>query len=240
MAAFDGKIVMVTGATGNLGQAVVRQFAAQGAKLVLVARAPGDLQALAAELKAASQSEAMSEAADLSDPASVDALVKRVEERFGHIDVLAHTVGGYAAGKPVHESEIDVLDKMFALNVKPIYVTAGRVARSMVDQGQGGKIVVVLAKSGLKGQANAAAYTASKAAGQRIVESMGFELRDKGINVNAVLPSIMDSPANRKDMPNADPAKWVTTDDVADAILFLASDAASKINGASIEVYGRS
>ncbi len=236
MAAFDGKVVVVTGATGNLGQVVARKFAAQGAKLALIAREASDLKALADELKG----ETLSEAADLSDPASVDGLVGRIFARFGQIDVLAHTVGGYAAGKPVHESDIDVLEKMFALNVKPIYVTAGRIAKAMVERGQGGKIVVVLAKSGLKGQANAAAYTASKAAGQRIVESMALELRDKNINVNAVLPSIMDSPANRKDMPNADPAKWVTTDDVADAILFLSSPESNKINGASIEVYGRS
>ncbi len=236
MAGLDGKVVMVTGATGNLGQVVARKFAAQGAKLVLVARSADDLKALADELGGNS----MTEAADLGDPASVDALVQRVEGRFGRIDVLAHTVGGYAAGEPVHESGIDVLEKMIGLNVRPLYVTAGRVAKSMVDRGEGGKIVVVLAKSGLKGSANNGAYTASKAAAQRIVESMAFELRDKGINVNAVLPSTINSPANRKDMPNADPAKWVTAGDVADAMLFLASPESNKINGASIEVYGRS
>lgn len=236
MAAFDGKVVMVTGATGNLGQVVARKFAAQGAKLALVARDAADLKALADELGG----EILTEAADLGDPASVDALVSRIEARFGGIDVLAHTVGGYAAGKPVHESGVDVLEKVIALNVRPVYVTAGRVAKSMVDRDQGGKIVVVLAKSALKGSTNNGAYTASKAAAQRIVESMALELRDKGINVNAVLPSTIDTPQNRKEMPNADPAKWVTADDIADAIMYLASDAAAKIHGASLEVYGRS
>jgi NAD(P)-dependent dehydrogenase (short-subunit alcohol dehydrogenase family) len=236
MAGFDGKVVMVTGATGNLGQVVARQFAAQGAKLVLVARNASDLKALTDELNV----ETMTEAADLGDPVSVDALVGRVIERFSGIDVLAHTVGGYVAGKPVHESGIDVLEKVIALNVRPVYVTAGRVAQAMVERGAGGKIVVVRAKSALKGSAKNGAYTASKAAAQRIVESMALELRDLGINVNAVLPSTIDSPQNRADMPNADPAKWVTPDDIADAILFLASDAAAKIHGASLEVYGRS
>jgi NAD(P)-dependent dehydrogenase (short-subunit alcohol dehydrogenase family) len=236
MADFDGKVVIVTGATGNLGQVVARKFAAQGAKLVLVARNATDLMALADELG----SETLAEAADLGDAASVDALVQRALDRFGRIDVLAHTVGGYAAGKPVHESEIDVLDKMMTLNVKPVYITAGRVARTMVERGQSGKIVVVLARTALRGQANAAAYAASKAAAQRVVESMALELRDKGINVNAVLPSIIDSPQNRADMPNADPARWVTAEDVADIMLFLASSAADKVNGASVEVYGRS
>jgi NAD(P)-dependent dehydrogenase (short-subunit alcohol dehydrogenase family) len=236
MAAFDGKVVLVTGATGNLGQVVARKFAAQGAKLALVARNADDLKALADELGG----DTLTEAADLGDPASVDALVTRVVERFGGIDVLAHTVGGYAAGKPVHETGIDVLEKVINLNVRPVFVTGGRVAKAMVERGQGGKIVVVLAKSALKGSANSGAYTASKAAAQRIVESMAAELRDGNINVNAVLPSIIDSPQNRKDMPNADPAKWVTADDVADAILFLASPEASKLNGVSLEVFGRS
>ncbi len=236
MAEFTGKVVVVTGASGNLGQVVARKFAAQGAKLVLVARDAEALKALADELG----TETLTEAADLGDPASADALVRRVEARFGGIDVLAHTVGGYAAGKPVHESETDVLEKMFNLNVRPVYVTAGRVAQAMVERGTGGKIVVVLAKSALKGGAKNGAYTASKAAAQRIVESMALELRDQNINVNAVLPSIIDSPVNRKDMPNVDPAKWVTAEDVADAILFLSSAAADKIHGASLEVTGRS
>ena len=161
-------------------------------------------------------------------------------ERFGRIDVLAHTVGGYAAGKPVHDSDVDVLDKMFNLNVQPVYVTAGRVAKAMVAARHGRQDRRRAGEIRAQGQANAAAYTASKSAAQRMVESMALELRDKGINVNAVLPSIIDSPANRKDMPNADPAKWVTTEDVADVILFLASTAADKVNGASIEVFGRS
>jgi NAD(P)-dependent dehydrogenase (short-subunit alcohol dehydrogenase family) len=236
MAAFDGKVAFVTGATGNLGQVVARRFAGEGAKLVLVARNADDLKALADELGG----DTMTEAADLGDPDSVDALVRRVETRFGGIDVLAHTVGGYAAGTPVHATGIDVLEKVINLNVRPVFVTCGRVARSMVERGQGGKIVIVLAKSALKGSANNGAYTASKAAAQRIMESMALELRDQGINVNAVLPSIIDSPQNRKDMPNADTAKWVTADDLADAILFLASPGGAKLNGASLEIYGRS
>lgn len=236
MGAFEGKVVLVTGASGNLGQVVAREFAAQGAKLVLVAREAEALKALAGELP----TESMTEAADLGDVASVDALVQRVEAQFGGIDVLAHTVGGYAAGKPVHETDIDTLEKMLSLNVRPVFVTAGRVAKSMVERGTGGKIVVVLAKAALKGGAKNGAYTASKAAAQRLVESMALELRDLGINVNAVLPSIIDSPANRADMPNADTSKWVTAQEVADAMLFLASPAADKIHGASLEVYGRS
>ncbi len=237
MSSFDGKVILITGASGSLGSAVARRFAAEGARLALVARRQSDLDALAQEL---APTETLVEAADLNDPAAVTALVERVVARFGGIDALVHTVGGYAAGKPVHETDVDLLDKMYNLNVRPVFITAGRVAQAMVARGQGGKIVVIAAKPELKGSAKNAAYSASKSAVLRIVESMALELRDQGINVNAVLPSIIDTPANRADMPKADPAKWVTPDDLAGTILFLCSDAAAKINGASIEVYGRS
>ncbi len=227
--ALEGKVVLITGANGNLGSAVARKFAAAGAKLALAGREASDLCALVSEL---ADTETYADAADLSDEAAVDALVRRVVDHFGGIDALVHTVGGYAAGKPVHEAGVDVLDKMFNLNVRPVFITAGRAAKAMLERGQGGKIVVISAKPALKGGAKNAAYSASKSAVLRIVESMALELRDQGINVNAILPSIIDTPQNRAEMPNADPAKWVTADEIADVILFLCSDAAAKVNGA--------
>jgi NAD(P)-dependent dehydrogenase (short-subunit alcohol dehydrogenase family) len=236
MSDLTGKVVMITGARGNLGSSASRAFAAQGAKLVLVDRNPGDCDALASSLHI----ETHSDSGDLNDPAAIDAIVARAAERFGGIDILIHTVGGYEAGKPVHESDLDVLEKMISLNVRPVYVTAGRLAQHMVSRGQGGRIIVILAKAALKGQKNAAAYTASKAAALRIIESMSLELRDMNINVNGVLPSTIDTPRNRADMPNADPSKWVTAEQIANTLVFLASDAGSAVHGASIEVYGRS
>lgn len=230
---FDGQVVIVTGAAGNLGSAVSRQFAAQGARLILLDRGGERLATLAAELGGDPLS------ADLADAAAVDALVQQIEARYGQINVLAHTVGGFEAGTPVHESDYEVMERMLNLNVRPIYVTAGRVARHMVEKNVAGKIVVVLARSGLKGFGGGAAYTASKAAAQRVIESMSAELRDKGIHVNAVMPSTIDTPANRESMPKADFSKWVTPDDVANAILFLASDRARAFYGTSFEVYGR-
>lgn len=230
---FDGQVVMVTGAAGNLGSAVSRQFAAQGARLILLDRGGDRLDALARELGGDPMS------ADLSDAAAVDALVSRAEARYGQIYVLAHTVGGFESGALVHEGDYDVMERMFALNVRPVYVTCGRVARHMVEREVAGKIVVVLARSGLKGFAGGAAYTASKAAAQRVVEAMALELRDKGIHVNAVMPSTIDTAANRESMPKADFSKWVTPDDVANAILYLASDRARAFYGSSLEVYGR-
>ena len=116
---------------------------------------------------------------------------------------------------------------------------AFRIARHMVEKNVSGKIVIVLARSGLKGSSNHGAYTASKAAAQRIMESMSAELRDKGINVNGVLPSTIDTPSNRESMPNADFSKWVAPEELASAIAFLASDQARAIHGTSLEVYNR-
>lgn len=232
---FAGKVAVVTGATGNLGSAVVRAFAAQGAKLVLVDRSAERMDKLAAEIGG----ETLSVLADLGVTASVDQLVGEVEARFGHMDVLAHTVGGFESGAKVYESDYAVMERMFSLNVRPVYLMAGRAARHMIEKNVQGKIVVVLARGALKGFGGGAAYTASKAAAQRVIESLAAEVRDKGIHVNAVMPSIIDTPPNRADMPNADFSKWVTPQDVADAILYLASERAHAFYGTSLEVYGR-
>jgi len=227
---------MITGARGNLGAAVARAYAATGARLVLVDRQASDCEALAATLAV----ESHCDGGDLGDPAAIDGIITRAVARFGGIDALVHTVGGYAAGTPIHESSIDVLDQMYNLNVRPVFITTGRMAAHLVERGQGGKIVVILAKAALKGQKNGGAYTASKAAALRLIESMSLELRDFQINVNGVLPSIIDTGRNREDMPNADFSKWVTPEQIAETILFLTSSAANAIHGASIEVYGRS
>jgi NAD(P)-dependent dehydrogenase (short-subunit alcohol dehydrogenase family) len=232
---FSGKVVMVTGATGNLGQAVVRRFAAGGAKLVLVDRSEDRLAALADDLK----TECMTASADLADADAVDELMAVVEKKFGGVDVLAHTVGGYDSGKTVADADRESMEKMLALNLWPLYITGGAVAKHMLKRDKGGKIVFVLARASLKGTAKHSAYTASKAAAQRVMESLSLEVRDKGINVNGVMPSTIDTPPNRKSMPDADYSKWVTPDDVAESIAFLASEAAKALHGVSLEVYNR-
>jgi len=227
------RVVMVTGAGGNVGSAVARRFAAEGAKLVLVGRKADELQALVDELGG------MPGVADVTDPASVDALVKQVEASYGRIDVLAHTVGGFAAGQTVHESGIDVFDKMMTLNAKSVYVTCGRVAQHMVEKQIAGSITVILAKNAYKAGAKNAAYSASKAAAQRIVEAMAAELGGLGIGVNGIVPSTIDTPQNRAAMPNADTSKWIQPEEIANLIAFLASEGGKSINGASIDILGR-
>jgi NAD(P)-dependent dehydrogenase (short-subunit alcohol dehydrogenase family) len=231
---FANKVVMITGAGGNLGQAVALRFQQGGASLALVGRGEAELQAVAA------QTGGLPVVADVTDPASISAAVATITARFGRIDVLAHTVGGYAAGTPVHEDILDTWDKMMALNARSVLVTAGGVASHMVAQRIAGRIVVVLSRAAFKGAANHAAYNASKAAAQRIVESMATELADYGITVNGVSPSVIDTPPNRNSMPKADFSKWVQPGQLADAIAFLALDSSGAINGETLEVNSRS
>jgi NAD(P)-dependent dehydrogenase (short-subunit alcohol dehydrogenase family) len=232
---FTGKVALITGAGGGLGRSVVERFGRAGAKLALVERNPDNIPPMLGEL-GLNAADTMTLAADVTDPASVDAAVAQFVQHLGQIDVLVHTVGGYAAGKPVHESGLDVWDKMMNLNARSVYVTAGSVARHMVEKNVKGRIIVVLARIALKGTTNHAAYAASKAAAQRVVESMAAEL----LTVNGIMPSTIDTPANRASMPNANYDKWVKPEQLADVIAFLASEGASAISGDSLPVYGQS
>jgi NAD(P)-dependent dehydrogenase (short-subunit alcohol dehydrogenase family) len=238
MGQFDGKTVMVTGAAGNLARGVLTRFAQEGAQLVLVdvrqEWLDGTVQALAGIL-----GEHLVLVGDIGKPAEMDALIAQAVEKFGQIDVLLHTAGGFAMGTPVHESDFEVYERMMYLNVQLTWVACGRVAKHMIDKGIKGSIISVLARSGLKGAKNMAAYTASKAAAERIIQSMAAELLEHGVRVNGIMPSTIDTPANRRDMPNADFAKWVSPAQIADVMAFLASDAASAISGDSIGVYNR-
>lgn len=235
---FEDKVVMVTGASGNLGQAAVRAFAEEGAKIVLVGRSEDELNKLIGELEGDS-SRYMAGPADVGEPASVDVLIQQVEARFGQIDALVHTVGGFAGGQPVHEAGVDVWDKMMNLNAKTVFVTCGRVAKHMVEKEVQGKIVAILSKHTYAGSAKAAAYSASKAAAQRVLESMAAELGSKGINVNGIVPAMIDTPQNRASSPTADYSKWVKPEEIAQAALYLCSDAARSVNGASLNIYGQ-
>ena len=234
---FSERVIVVAGAAGNVGQAIVQQFAGAGAKLALAEYDVKRLDYLPQSLPLDS-SNSMRVMVDASNIESVQQMVEQVIHHFGKIDVLVHTVGGYAAGQPVHESGIEVWDKMIALNARSTYIVTGQVAKHMVERDAGGKIITILARNALQGMVNAGAYSASKAAAQRIVESMAAELRTRGINVNGIMPGNIDTPQNREAMPDADYDTWVTTEDIANLVMFLASDKSNAINGASIPIYG--
>jgi NAD(P)-dependent dehydrogenase (short-subunit alcohol dehydrogenase family) len=171
--------------------------------------------------------------ADLRDAQSV----ARALPAGTRIDVLCNIAGGFRMGQAVHETTDETWDLMLGLNAKSVVNCARAVVPGMLAAGQG-KIVNVAALAGLSGKANMGAYVASKSAVMRLTESMAAELRDKRINVNCILPSTIDTPQNRKDMPKADPRRWVAPEALADVVLFLASDAARAIHGAAIPVSG--
>jgi len=228
---FDGKTCLITGAAGNLGRAVAGAFASAGASLILVDL---DDKVLRSAYGRDDERKALVRA-DLLDAASVAQAVAAA--RFDRIDVLCNIAGGFRMGHPVHETPEDVWELMLDLNAKSLINTARSVVPKMLAAGYG-KIVNVGAVAGLRGGAKMGAYSASKSAVIRLTEAMSAELRDKGINVNCVLPSVIDTPQNRADMPGADPRRWVAPEALAEVVLFLASDAARAIHGAAIPVTG--
>jgi NAD(P)-dependent dehydrogenase (short-subunit alcohol dehydrogenase family) len=228
---FDGKTCLITGAAGNLGRAVAGAFASAGASLILIDL---DDKVLRSAYGRDDERKALVRA-DLLDAASVAQAVAAA--RFDRIDVLCNIAGGFRMGHPVHETPEDVWELMLDLNAKSLINTARSVVPKMLAAGYG-KIVNVGAVAGLRGGAKMGAYSASKSAVIRLTEAMSAELRDKGINVNCVLPSVIDTPQNRADMPGADPRRWVAPEALAEVVLFLASDAARAIHGAAIPVTG--
>lgn len=233
---FSGQVALVTGGSGNLGRAVVQAFLSAGAKVAAVdySKAPVNLFPETVD----SQNLLFIDSLDVTDPAAVAQMVEKVLQAFGRIDVLVNTVGGYRAGTPVHATPLDAWDFMMNLNARSVFITSQAVIPVMLRQGRG-KIINIAASSALKGSANSAAYGASKSAVARLTESMAEEYKLLGINVNAIIPSIIDTPQNRQAMPNADFNLWVKPNEIARVILFLASEDASPIQGALIPVYGK-
>jgi NAD(P)-dependent dehydrogenase (short-subunit alcohol dehydrogenase family) len=213
---FTDQVVVVTGAAGNLGAAVSSAFQRQGARVAGI-----DLET------------------NLLDQQKVDRKFEEIVEKHGRIDVLCNIAGGFRMGKPVHETSDADWNFLFDVNVRTVLHTARAVVPHMLKAGRG-KIINVGAFAAQKGAANMGAYVASKSAVIRLTESMALELREKNINVNCVLPTILDTPQNRADMPKADPKRWVALQDLAGAIVFLASEDARAIHGAALPVTGLS
>jgi NAD(P)-dependent dehydrogenase (short-subunit alcohol dehydrogenase family) len=234
---FSNQIVAITGAAGNLGLAVACAFQNANAKLVLLDRAPDRLPRLFPEL-AASPNHYLATGVDLNDAAAVSQAATEAVARLGRVDALINTAGGYRAGTPVHETPLGDWDFLMNLNGRSVFVAARSFIPAMLKQGSG-KIVNIASRGGLAGDAGAALYSASKSVVIRLTESLAAELKDHGVNVNCVLPGMIDTPPNRAALPKADFSKWVTPEALADVILFLASDAARAIHGAAIPVYGR-
>ena len=229
------RTVMITGAAGNLGRCVAASFHASGANLVLVDLRRENL----AQAAGAEDERRLFAPIDLLDQAQVHDAVKAAVDRFGRIDVLCNLAGGFRMGEAVHETADANWDFLFDLNARTLLHAVRAVVPGMIERG-GGKIVNVGAFSAQKGQALMGAYGAAKGAVIRLTESMAAELREKNINVNCVLPTLINTPENRAAMPHADPARWVAPQDLANVIAFLASDNARAIHGAALSVTGLS
>jgi NAD(P)-dependent dehydrogenase (short-subunit alcohol dehydrogenase family) len=237
-AKFDGKVVLVAGGTGGLGRAVSLAFLGEGAKVVVTYRAQDEFDALKSAA-GASASRLEGHTVDVTEEAAVRQLIEKIVGKYRRLDALANTVGGYAGGTKLWELETKVFDQMLALNLRSGYALSRAAVRAMLKEGHGA-IVNVAAKAALDHAAGAAAYAASKSAAVALLDSLAADLQGSGVRVNTILPSIIDTEANRKAMPQADFAKWPKPEEIARVILFLCSDDARVIRGAAIPVYGDS
>lgn len=235
MKRFAGKTAIVTGATGHLGRATSLHLAQEGARLVLMGRDVGALETLSDELPGKHRVCAL----DLLDREAVLAAVQLAEKEFGWIDCLIAAAGGFDMGPKVHEVGADGWQNMLALNLETLLSALVAVVPGM-KQRESGKIVTVGAYAALKGGAGMGPYVAAKSAVMRATESASAELKPHNINVNGVLPSVLDTPDNGNAMPGADTSKWVTLDKLAAVIAFLASDDSDAVHGALIPVTGKS
>jgi NAD(P)-dependent dehydrogenase (short-subunit alcohol dehydrogenase family) len=232
---FEHQTVMVTGAAGNLGQALAAAFAAQGARLVLLDRQLDSLRTAFGDEGA----DRLFVPVDLLDTQQVAAALAAALGRFGRVDVLCNLAGGFRMGETVHETTDSSWDFLQDINVRTLLNMVHGVVPHMLESG-GGKIVNVGAFAAQKGVAQMGAYCAAKSNVIRLTETMAAELREQNINVNCVLPTIIDTPENRAAMPDADPSRWVAPQDLASVIVFLASDAANAVHGVALPVTGLS
>ena len=231
----EDRVVMVTGAAGALGRAVCDYFLLEGARLIALDYS----NELLAEAFPSQQSPHLYLAADLTSRESCGQVIAGAVAKTGRIDVLCNVAGGFLMGEAVHETSDQTWDLLFNLNARSIVNTGAAVVPVMQGQGRG-RIINVAAGAARQGMAQMGVYTASKAAVMRLTEAMSAELCEQGINVNCIMPSMIDTPRNRADMPDADYSRWVPPAQLASVIGFLASDAAVAVHGAAIPVNGLS
>jgi NAD(P)-dependent dehydrogenase (short-subunit alcohol dehydrogenase family) len=223
-----GKVVVITGALGALGRVVAETAAARGAKVAGVDHAPSQLAATPERLELGG--------VDLSDPVQAKKAIDAAAQHFGRLDALINIAGGFAF-ETVADGDDRTWQRMHALNVLTA-LNASRAALPHLASSNAGRIVNIGAIGALQAGAGMGAYAASKAGVHRLTEALAAEWKGK-VTVNAVLPSIIDTAANRQSMPKADFSKWVQPQELAEVILFLASNAASAVTGALIPVAGR-
>ena len=231
------KTVLITGATGALGGVVARTLAARGQRLVLTARRGEALLQLQSEL-GMDEDRVLALPADLAVPGQVDALASTAAAQMGSIDVLLNTTGGWSGGKRVAGLDAESWDHMMNMNARTAFLVSRAVLPYMLLN-KWGRIVHVGSSAVERPGARQAAYNASKAALVALTESIAADYRRSGIAANVIMPSIIDTPANRAQMPDAKTSRWVQPAEIAAMMLFLCSDEGSSLNGARIPMVGR-
>lgn len=219
--------VVITGAAGALGRAVVQRFMSDGARLALIGHSE---RQLADAFPGLDNSRHLLIAADVTSDAGMHAAAGQILQAFQHVDTVVHVAGGFEMGASVHTLDRASWDRMMNLNAWSFVAVAQAFVPSMVER-KAGSVIAVTAKIAGHGVAAMSAYIASKSALQRLVEAMAAELSPHGIRVNSIAPSVLDTPANRRAMPDANPAEWVSTDVAAQTVAFLASPAAQALHG---------
>jgi len=225
----NGKIALVTGANGGLGSYVTKVLLDAGAAVVGVSR-----KIQQSEFDSASF---IALPAEISTATGASSVVDSVVNRFGRLDVVVHTVGGFAGGQSVAETDDATFQRMMDLNLNSTFFILRAVLPAMRKTGKG-RIVAIGSRAALEPGPRVGAYSASKAAMVSLVRTVALENKDVGITANVILPGTMDTPANRQSMPNADYSKWVQPASVAALIRWLISDSGKDVNGAAIPVYG--
>ena len=236
---FQDKIVLVAGGTGGLGREVTMAFLEAGASVIVTYRNAEEFAVVVASAERIGATPPDGEAVDVTDAAAVEKFVAGVAAKHGQLDILVNTVGGYAGGKNLWEVNPHTYDQMLQLNLKAGFVLARAVVPVMIRQNRGW-IVNIASKAAVDHAAGGALYAASKAGALALFDSLAAEVKPYNICVNSVLPSIIDTAANRKAMPEADFSKWPKPEEIARVILFLCSEEARVIHGAAIPVYGKS
>ena len=235
---FKDKVAVIAGGTGGLGRAVSQAFLADGAKVIVTYRKKQEFDELKKTAHAGA-SKLFGSDVDVTDHAAVQNFISTIASENGGVDFLVNTVGAYAGGMNLWDTTPAILDQQLKLNLISSYVLCRAVVPLMLKQ-KSGAIVSVASKAAVDHAAGAAAYAASKAAAVAMMDSLAADLKGSGVRVNSILPSIIDTTANRRAMPGADFAKWPKPEDIAKVIVFLCSDDATVIHGATIPVYGHS
>ncbi|HUK31154.1 MAG TPA: SDR family oxidoreductase [Candidatus Acidoferrum sp.] len=232
----ENRTVVVAGGTGALGVSVARAFLADGARVVVTSQRQQEIDELASS---AGKNPKLSGAIlDATDEAASAKFIADTESQHGAVDALVITIGGYAGGKNLWETSLATYDQMLNLNLRAAFVMARAALPGMIRRNRGA-IINIASRAAYDRSPTSAMYSASKAGVLALFNSLAEEVKPYDINVNSVVPSIMDTPGNRRAMPKADFNVWPKTDDIAKVIVFLCSDGARVIRGAAVPVYGR-